>query len=585
VIGTQQYREVESNSASARPAREPENIEAAGKARERETNASDPLMVPKARKGRETNVPCPRETESMGAREINLPEKETAAVRRDGEPLASAAMERRQNEAAADRHQAAVGERPPSSVREGIGPMPLSAMDPGRKMQGAVGSDRPQITAAKADRVETSRDDSRPNCDPAVRLHLGAISALARDLTAGTDCLSPLAVRRIINKDFMGSPTAVCSLYRELHEPSVTHMGGDLIERMEKQRPIAGRSVEGSSDIDVERHSCSTTDQQARLAAMKEQLASIAAQPPVLWLSTAGAETSAPAETGLVPAQMQLVPAQMQLVPAEADLVPGEADQGSAEGQLVPARMQLVPAEAYLVPAEAEQGSAEEQPAPAQMQLVPAEADLVPAEADQGSAEEQLVPTQMQLVPTRMQLVSARADLVPAEADLVPAEADLVPVESAEALTSPQRRAGMPAAVGEEPRELQGAGPSPPRKRCNTAGGDGWRGRLSRRNPGLIKEFRGLPPAARLDLVKERGLCSRCLSRCDPKGKRMHKRCRLKSRIENELCQRQHKCMQTHHRLLHVDAEGEKSPQTTRPAKPADRCECEQIARVANAAH
>ncbi len=128
---------------------------------------------------------------------------------------------------------------------------------------------------------------------------------------------------------------------------------------------------------------------------------------------------------------------------------------------------------------------------------------LVPAEADQGSAEEQLVPTRMQLVPTQMQLVSARADLVPAEADLVPAEADLVPaeaplvstrarpadtarkrtpsavaegpgpvlpseqeagataacaeatrpVESAEALTSPQSRAGMPAAVGEEPRE------------------------------------------------------------------------------------------------------------------------------------
>jgi hypothetical protein len=297
---------MESSCASAPLAREPENIEAAGKARERETNASDPLTVTKARKGRETNVPCPRETESMGAREINVPEKETAAVRRDGEPLASAAMNRRQEEAAADRHQAAAWDRPPSSVREGIGPKPLSATDPGRKMRDAVGSDRPQLTAAKADRVETSRNDSRLNCEP------------------------------------------------------------------------------------------------AQLAAMKEQLASIAAQPRVLWLSTAGAETSAPAETGLVPAQVQLVPAQMQLVPAEADLVAAEADQGSAEGQLMPARMQLVPAEADLVPAEADlvpaeadQGSAEEQPAPAQMKLVPAEADLVPAEADQGSAEEQLVPTRM----------------------------------------------------------------------------------------------------------------------------------------------------------------------------------------------
>ena len=49
---------------------------------------------------------------------------------------------------------------------------------------------------------------------------------------------------------------------------------------------------------------------------------------------------------------------------------------------------------------------------------------------------------------------------------------------------------------------------------------------------------------------------------------------RLKSRIENELCQRQHKCRQTHHRLLHVEAEGEKNTQTARlakPAKPPDR--------------
>ncbi len=236
---------------------------------------------------------------------------------------------------------------------------------------------------------------------------------------------------------------------------------------------------------------------------------------------------------------------------------------------------------------------------PAEERLVPAEADLGPAEADQESAEEQLV--------------SAEADLVPAEADLVPAEAVLVstrarpadtarkrtpsavmeetgpvlpseqeagvtalgaeatrPVERAEALTSPQSRAAMPAGVGEEPREPQGAAPSPPRKRCNAAGGDGWRGQLSRRNPGLIKEFRGLPPAARINLARERGLCSQCLSRCDPKGERMHKRCRLKSRIESELCQRQHKCRQTHHRLLHVDAKSEKSPQTARPAEPAE---------------
>jgi hypothetical protein len=58
---------------------------------------------------------------------------------------------------------------------------------------------------------------------------------------------------------------------------------------MERQGPTAGRSIQGSPDINLERHSCSTTDmradQQARLAAMKEQPASIAAQ--VLWLFTA----------------------------------------------------------------------------------------------------------------------------------------------------------------------------------------------------------------------------------------------------------------------------------------------------------
>jgi hypothetical protein len=47
--------------------------------------------------------------ESTGAQETNVPEERSAAVRRDSEPLTSAAMERRQKEAAADRHQAAAG--------------------------------------------------------------------------------------------------------------------------------------------------------------------------------------------------------------------------------------------------------------------------------------------------------------------------------------------------------------------------------------------------------------------------------------------------------------------------------------------
>jgi hypothetical protein len=72
-----QYREMESSCASALLAREPENIEAVGKAREQETNASDPLTAPEVRKRRETNAPCPRETAmSIGAWETKMPERD-----------------------------------------------------------------------------------------------------------------------------------------------------------------------------------------------------------------------------------------------------------------------------------------------------------------------------------------------------------------------------------------------------------------------------------------------------------------------------------------------------------------------------
>ncbi len=91
MIKTRQYRKMESSCAGTSLAREPENIEAAGKARERETNA-----------------PCPRETaKSTGAWETNVSKKETVAVRRDGESLTSAAQERWQEETAAAEHQAA----------------------------------------------------------------------------------------------------------------------------------------------------------------------------------------------------------------------------------------------------------------------------------------------------------------------------------------------------------------------------------------------------------------------------------------------------------------------------------------------
>jgi hypothetical protein len=171
VIGTRQYREMESSCASAPPAREPENIEAAGKARERESNASDPLTAPKARKGRETNAPCQRETESMGAWETNMPERETAAVRRDGELLTSAVQERRQEEAAAEQHQAAVGEPP---VMEGTEPVTSSVTDPRTGSRDAVDTAGRQLTAASG-RAETSHMDPRPLNEPTAKPGLEAV--------------------------------------------------------------------------------------------------------------------------------------------------------------------------------------------------------------------------------------------------------------------------------------------------------------------------------------------------------------------------------------------------------------------------
>jgi hypothetical protein len=150
VIGTRQNREMESSCASAPPAREPENIEAAGKARERETNAFDPLTAPKARKGPETNAPYPRETESMGAWETNMPEKETAAVRRDGESLTSAVQEWRQKEPAAEQHQAAGGDQPIPPAMEGTEPVTSPVTDPKTGSHNAADPAGRQLTAAKS---------------------------------------------------------------------------------------------------------------------------------------------------------------------------------------------------------------------------------------------------------------------------------------------------------------------------------------------------------------------------------------------------------------------------------------------------
>ena len=80
------------------------DIVAAGKIRERETNAPDQFKAPRAAEEREANAPCQRETaENMGTRETNVSEKEAAAVRRDGGPLTIADQQLRQESSAASR--------------------------------------------------------------------------------------------------------------------------------------------------------------------------------------------------------------------------------------------------------------------------------------------------------------------------------------------------------------------------------------------------------------------------------------------------------------------------------------------------
>jgi hypothetical protein len=116
---------------SASPADGAERIVVADKAGERETNASGQPTAPEAAGRRETKEPCPMETaESMGAWETNVPEERSTALRRDGEPLTSAAKRRWQTEADAKEQQAAAGERPSSPVREGEEELPPLVDDP-----------------------------------------------------------------------------------------------------------------------------------------------------------------------------------------------------------------------------------------------------------------------------------------------------------------------------------------------------------------------------------------------------------------------------------------------------------------------
>jgi hypothetical protein len=196
VIGMCRKERMERSCADAPPAREPENIEAA---REQETNASEPLAAPEAAGRRETKEPCPMETaKSTGARETNMPEERSAAVRRDGEPLANAAKRRRQKEAVADEHQVAAGEQPPSPMREESGTTPPSDTDPAVQPQEAADADRRQSPAADTGHEEAAHRSSVYDRDFEEIIRQEAREMLTGYLRNGTDCLSASTARQIV---------------------------------------------------------------------------------------------------------------------------------------------------------------------------------------------------------------------------------------------------------------------------------------------------------------------------------------------------------------------------------------------------
>jgi hypothetical protein len=220
MIGTQQYRRMESNSANVPTTKGSTDVETAGKTRERETNASSQLTAPEATGRRETKEPCPMETaESLGARETTVPEERSAAVRRDGEPLTSAAKRRRQTKTETDAEglQTEAGERPPSPVREDEEEPPPLAEDPAER----------QVTAAAI----TGREGGTHENSESIRrfeeiLREEAKGMLTGYLKNGTEYLSAPTVRRVVqvaSMSVVGSAIAVSRLDKEVRRVTATY--------------------------------------------------------------------------------------------------------------------------------------------------------------------------------------------------------------------------------------------------------------------------------------------------------------------------------------------------------------------------
>jgi hypothetical protein len=202
---------------SASPAREAGRVAVTGEAGERETNASGQLAAPEATGRRETKEPCPMETaESTGARETNVPEERSAALRRDGEPLTSAAKRRRQTDTGAEEQQVDVGERPPSPVREDEEEPPPLMEDPaGQQVTGREGGAHKNSESIKRFE-EILREEAR-----------GMLTGYLKD---GTEYLSASTVRRVVqvaSMSVVGLAIAVSRLDKEVRQVTATYPDED----------------------------------------------------------------------------------------------------------------------------------------------------------------------------------------------------------------------------------------------------------------------------------------------------------------------------------------------------------------------
>jgi len=169
---------MESSDASASPAGEAGHVAVAGGAGKRETNASSQLTAPEATGRRETKEPCPMETaEIMGARETNVPEERSAALRRDGEPLTSAAKRRRQTETDAEEQQADAGERSPSPVREDEEEPPPLVEDPAGQQVSRSGPRQSPAARGAPTRIQSPSSALRRYC---VRKREGCLLGISR---------------------------------------------------------------------------------------------------------------------------------------------------------------------------------------------------------------------------------------------------------------------------------------------------------------------------------------------------------------------------------------------------------------------